>query len=270
MRRYRIGQLAKMMGVSLDFIRFYEKKGLIESSVDPVNNYHYYDVSQSEIIYKIQQYRKLGYNMHETMDLINLADKSHMLEMYASRASAHRESIRMSTYAIRYLEFLQKVLSIKNGTWFISQVPSIWFLPHAMNDDYLEDTPTHKAFRTWGSNVPLSFSIDRWIIGADGRLKAIYHGRAMECSVAEEFGLSPIEPVEYMPERRVLEYYLDYAHSSKFNLHASPGLSNIQAALDLVREKNFVIDGDIFVRLVTFYMDGPDRHDVFVIYIPIS
>ena len=35
MKRYRIGELAKMMCVSLDFIRFYEEKGLIEAWVDP-------------------------------------------------------------------------------------------------------------------------------------------------------------------------------------------------------------------------------------------
>ena len=58
------------MCVSLDFIRFYEEKGLIEAWVDPKNNYHYYDVSQSEMIYLIQLYRKLGYSVKETIDLM--------------------------------------------------------------------------------------------------------------------------------------------------------------------------------------------------------
>lgn len=270
MKQYRIGQLAKMMGVSLDFIRFYEQKGLIKASVDPDNNYHYYDVSQSEIIYKILQYRKLGFNVQETIELINHADKERLLEMYASRATAHRNSISMSVYAIRYFEFLQRVLRTKNDTWYIEQAPSIWYLPHTLNDDYLEDTSIQKTFRMWKDKVPLNFTLDKWIIGSGGELKAIYHGRAIECSVAEEFGLKPVEPVEYLPERRVLEYYLDYKLTAEFDLEPSIGLSNIQPALDLIHEKNFVIDGDIFVRLVTFYMENNYRHNIFVIYIPIA
>lgn len=270
MKKYRIGQFAKMMCVSLDFIRFYEEKGIIMSTVDADNHYHYYDISQAEIINKIKQYRKLGYNVNETIDLIKNSDKDQVLQLYASQADTQRKNLKKSAFAIQYLDFLQTALSVKDGTWYISLKPAIWFLPHTRDDNFLETPGVLSSFRDWAEQIPFTFSMDRWVIDAEGTLKAIYHGRAIECAVAEDCGLQPSAPAEFYPARRCMEYYLDYKHPSDFNQSPFIGLNNIQPAIDVVREKRFVIDGNVFVRLVSFFKEGDQQHDRFIVYIPIQ
>ena len=270
MKKYRIGQFAKMMCVSLDFIRFYEEKGLIMSTVDADNHYHYYDISQAEIINKIKQYRKLGYNVNETIDLIKNSDKNQVMRLYASLADVQRNNLKRSAFAIKYLEFLQSALSAEDGTWYISLKPALWFLPHTQDDNFLEDPSVLSSFRDWAEQIPFTFSLDKWVIDRDGTLKAIYHGRAIECAVAEDCGLHPGEPAEFYPEKRCIEYYLDHIHSAEFNQAPFIGLNSIQAAVDIVKEKNFVIDGDVFVRLVTIYTENDRQHDRFVVYIPVK
>ncbi len=270
MKKYRIGQLAKKMSVSLDFIRFYEEKGLIESTVDRNNHYHYYDISQSEIIQKIQEYRRLGFNVNETVDLLKRSDKTHMVEMYAARKATLLDNIKKSEYAVRYLSFLQTALTTENGTWYVSRMPPLWFLPHTLNDDYLEDLSVQATFSTWSTHVPLIYSIDKWVIAADGTLDALYHGRAVDCSVAADFGLQPSSPFELYPEKRCLEYYMDHQHSPDFNLNPSIGLRTIQNALDILKQKQFEIDGDVFVRLIASYKENGRQNDRFVVYIPIK
>lgn len=270
MKKYRIGQLAKMMCVSLDFIRFYEEKGLIQSTVDTNNHYHYYDISQSEIISKIKQYRKLGYNVTETIDLIKNADKDQILLLYASLAETQRKNLKRSAFAIQYLEFLRNALTAEDGTWYISLKPALWFLPHTRDDDFLEDPAVVSSFKAWSEQAPFTFSMDRWVIDAEGTLQAIYHGRAIEYAVAEDCGLHPTGPAEFYPQKRCIEYYLDYIHANEFNLSSYIGLDSIQAALDVVKEKRFVIDGDVFVRLVTLFKEDGRNHDRFVVYIPIK
>ena len=270
MKKYRIGQLARMMCVSLDFIRFYEEKGLIKYTADPKNRYHYYDISQSEMIHKIQQYRKLGYNVNETVALLRHADKNEMIELFLSRSAAHQNSIKMSSYAIRYLYFLQATLSTPSGTWYISRKPAMWFLPHTIDENYLDDPATLSAYKEWNEQLPLVFSLDKWILNRDGTLHQIQHGRGIEQSVADDFGLNPTSPAMLYPEKRCMEYYLDLENQADTGWAPTMELSSIHEAMDVVREKQFEIDGDVFVRHVTFYHTGEIRHNIFVIYVPIK
>ena len=44
METYKISQIAKLLGLSSDTIRFYEKKGLVHPSENPDNQYREYDL----------------------------------------------------------------------------------------------------------------------------------------------------------------------------------------------------------------------------------
>ena len=57
MKQYRIGDFAEQMGVSIDFIKYDEEKGLIKSWKDPKNRYHYYPFMRMECINKKQNRR---------------------------------------------------------------------------------------------------------------------------------------------------------------------------------------------------------------------
>ena len=41
--RYKIGDVAGILGISPDLIRYYEEKGVVSPAKDPNNNYRYYD-----------------------------------------------------------------------------------------------------------------------------------------------------------------------------------------------------------------------------------
>ncbi len=265
MKQYRISEFAKRMCVSLDFIRFYENKGLIQATIDAKNGYHYYDVSQSEAIYLIQQYRRLGCSVNEVVELMQNSNLAQLQQKCAALAQTHRETMKTSRYATHYLEKMQDALASPNGTWYISRVPAIWFLPHTDGDDYLQDPAYTDAYRDWVEHAPLFFSLDKWELRADGTLKAIRHGRALECSVAEDFGFAPGAAAERYPQKRCLEYYLD---STDFG--SSLGLRNLQPAFDIIREKDFRVDGDAFLRHIAFYTEYGQPHNRFIVYIPIQ
>ena len=41
--RYKIGDVAKILGISTDLIRYYEKKGVVSPEKGQHNSYRYYD-----------------------------------------------------------------------------------------------------------------------------------------------------------------------------------------------------------------------------------
>jgi MerR family transcriptional regulator, copper efflux regulator len=62
-----IGELAKKSGISIDTIRFYEKKGLIDSALIKrrTNNYREYSDDSVERLGLIQLFKRLGFTLAE-------------------------------------------------------------------------------------------------------------------------------------------------------------------------------------------------------------
>jgi MerR family transcriptional regulator, copper efflux regulator len=62
-----IGELAKKSGLSIDTIRFYEKKGLIDSAHirRKSNNYRDYSNDSIERLRSIQRFKRLGFTLAE-------------------------------------------------------------------------------------------------------------------------------------------------------------------------------------------------------------
>lgn len=67
-----IGELSKKTGLSIDTIRFYEKKGLIDSELvqRKSNNYRDYSEDSAERLLLIQQAKRLGFTLTEIQEWV--------------------------------------------------------------------------------------------------------------------------------------------------------------------------------------------------------
>lgn len=59
-RMFSISQVAQMLGLGIDAVRFYEKKGLVHPQVNPKNRYRMYSVYQIMELLDVGYYRGLG------------------------------------------------------------------------------------------------------------------------------------------------------------------------------------------------------------------
>ena len=68
----QIGELAKKSGLSIDTIRFYEKKGLIDVELFSRKNNNYRDYSEDSLerLMLIQQAKRLGFTLAEIQQWI--------------------------------------------------------------------------------------------------------------------------------------------------------------------------------------------------------
>lgn len=69
MKTYKIGEIAKMLGISAETIRNYEKKGLI-CPYKEESNYRYFDIIQINHLLNLQKYQKYGYTLHEIREIM--------------------------------------------------------------------------------------------------------------------------------------------------------------------------------------------------------
>ncbi len=70
---YTIGQLAKQVGVNVETIRYYERKGLIEQPSKPNQGFRHYSEDQLSRVLFIKKAQNLGFALSEIALLLELS-----------------------------------------------------------------------------------------------------------------------------------------------------------------------------------------------------
>ncbi len=69
-----IGRLAKLVGVNIETVRYYQRIGLIDEPAKPVSGYRKYSYRTAENIRFIKRAQRLGFSLHEIADLLKIGD----------------------------------------------------------------------------------------------------------------------------------------------------------------------------------------------------
>ena len=95
MEAVTIGKAARVAGVGVETIRFYERRGLIEQPPKPVGTgYRVYSVETVRRIWFIRQAQQIGFSLREINDLLSLrADPSADCSDVRERAAVKVEEV---------------------------------------------------------------------------------------------------------------------------------------------------------------------------------
>lgn len=69
-----ISRLAKELGINIETIRFYERKGLIQQPPKPTTGYRHYPSETVNRIHFIKRAQELGFTLDEIVHLLSLED----------------------------------------------------------------------------------------------------------------------------------------------------------------------------------------------------
>lgn len=70
----KIGELAKVSGLAVETIRFYEREGLLPTAARTAANYRIYGAAQRDRLLFIRQCRGLGMSLDEVRELLQARD----------------------------------------------------------------------------------------------------------------------------------------------------------------------------------------------------
>lgn len=59
--RYKIGEVAALVGMSSESIRYYEREGIISPERNPLSGYRYYSAWDINVLIKARSYRQAGF-----------------------------------------------------------------------------------------------------------------------------------------------------------------------------------------------------------------
>ena len=69
-----IGRLAKVAGVNIETIRYYQRRGLVEEPLKPAGGYRRYSSSTVSRVRFIKRAQHLGFTLEEITELLRLED----------------------------------------------------------------------------------------------------------------------------------------------------------------------------------------------------
>ena len=72
-----IGALARLAGVNVETIRFYQRKGLLAEPVRPAGGIRHYGESDADRVRFIKSAQHIGFTLEEIGQLLRLADGTH-------------------------------------------------------------------------------------------------------------------------------------------------------------------------------------------------
>ncbi len=75
MKRYTVGKMAKVMGVSAQTLRHYEELGLVEAQRNEQNQYREYSMRDNKILMQLTLYRSMGFSLKEIRSLFKEYDE---------------------------------------------------------------------------------------------------------------------------------------------------------------------------------------------------
>ena len=108
METYKISQIAKLLGLSSDTIRFYEKKGLVHPSVNPDNQYREYDLDNILELLDIIYYRHLDISLQDIQSICTSRSRENMYELLLKKKQETEEKIRYEQQLLKKLIVVSK------------------------------------------------------------------------------------------------------------------------------------------------------------------
>ena len=108
-----IGKLAKKAAVSIDSIRFYERRGLLTEPMRTESNYRVYSVEAVEQLRFIKKAQTLGFSLNEIREFLTLqhdpnASKADVKAKTKEKINDIREKIQDLTRILKALEQLDE------------------------------------------------------------------------------------------------------------------------------------------------------------------
>lgn len=79
-KNFTIGMLAKKAGVTVETIRFYQRRGLLVEPTKPFSGIRHYTDREVQWVIFIKKGQKLGFSLDEISELLSLEDGQHCRE----------------------------------------------------------------------------------------------------------------------------------------------------------------------------------------------
>jgi len=107
---YSIGEISKIVKISLDTLRYYNEIQLFNPDyINPSNNYRFYSEEQVKELLYIMDLKECGFNLEEIKIIKKLTDETEMKRIFAKKESELLEQSKKINLSLEKIKMKLKV-----------------------------------------------------------------------------------------------------------------------------------------------------------------
>lgn len=269
MKRYRIGDFARELGVTPDFLKYCEKQGYLTPHTE-ANGYRYYDFISSAPIIEYLKLRNQGFTAREINEALHESSFDAAIARMENRREALKRHIAYEQALLRHDDELSQMrghFRAGEPVWQVRRVEGFYFLPHSLEFDFIAEDAVREKVNVWNRYLPVVASAKRLPRDAQGRLlsegEGMYWGFSVEEGFAREVGLPTQPPVLHVPAQRCLELFLirDLKERSA---------QYVETAEAIIARNGMRPAGDAYCRIIAKLWENGVRNEYSVMLVPVE
>lgn len=268
MERYRIGDFARKLGVTPDFLKYCERKGIISAQVEK-NGYRYYEFTQAARLLEYIKLKNQGYTAEEIRDTLHESSYVETIASMQEKKRAIQAGMRFDQALLEYYDEMTEISANfgEQPVWQVRRCEGFYFLPHSVEHRFIEDESVFETVRAWNAYMPVVCSTYKIAQDGEGWLRGERGQNVWGFSVGERMarrlGMPTCGPVEYVKPGRTLEVFSIKA------LGSSADMQNTFAR-EIMEKNGFALCGDAYNKVIFKIFESGVRREYGVLCIPIE
>ncbi len=276
-KKYRIGEFAKNLGVSIGFLKHHEQDGILRPEVSE-SGYRYYSYSQAFQVLQCLRLQSLGFDSREIAGLLNHSRDLDIEALYAGKREEIEARIRYDSEIVKHLKALERegLGRDQDGKWRIEEVPPFFYMEHSQNGIFYEDEDCCQVIKHWNQFLPMILTCQRieWEedekVSAGDNVKGCYGGLMINKKHAEKLGLLLNRAVREVVPGQCLNYHRERIITHPSADEKENNAARLKEPIRLCQDHHFIPRGDIYVAQSFISLAGDENYVSEVIIIPLE
>lgn len=260
MRKYKIGEFSKRVGVTQEFLKHYQNNGILIPNEITEAKYRYYDQRNASTVLEIIKNKNYGFSVKEIEQVFRHRSTAEVLSLMEPKIEQmQKQLIFMEGVIEEYQKLKQFCEETRQDQWFVKSVEAFYFLPHVDIQGFIDNPLIYEILPVWTQWLP--------IVKSCQKCPACQHadyiwGLSVPQQAAKQIGLPVNSCVQACNGGRFFEYHSIFFLKEK---QENP----IQKALLQMETLGLELVGSVFrnILMYTEYQtDSSIEHSV--LYIP--
>lgn len=268
--KYKIGDVARLLGVSTDILRYYERKGVVTPEKDEANDYRYYTPWHVNFLTDCLWFKNFGFSIEQIADMVRIPSAAELGSLFELKEDELRATIRRCELLLRRSAEHRAELADMEKLLYkceIAQSPEMVRFINRIGDRYIVNSVTQAAAKQWLEVLPFNHRYFE-MAGESllpGREDDYRWGYCLSMDYVRELNFEVRSPMIRLPSRKCI-------HTVFKNTGGQGGFSPslLQYTLEYARERGIAVYGPIHGVLLASVLENNVLTGYFEAWIPIE
>lgn len=266
--QYKIGDVARILGISTDLLRYYERKGVVTPTKDKQNDYRYYDAWDINFLIDCLWYKSFGFGIPQIAYMVSDCYHGDLLDMLAEKQDELKDLIHHQELLLRRIsQHMEQVKRVKDqaGICDIAPCPEVICYLNRYDADYDNSNEMQKLSKQWLQYMPfLQRYFEMPLIPGETHAHHYAWGFSLEMEYVNEFSVPINPPVKHQPSVECIHSVFKSSGKDAF----SP--KHIDYLYDYASQNGYTVAGDARGNLVCSVVDDGNLTGFFEVWLPVS